>query len=363
MLETNLRLLELNIMESRAGMEALINDHQSQNLDVLLIQEPSITSYRTHVSHSAWRLYRPTVQNDSVRFRSLIYVNRRIFTSSRRQVPCDHPDLTAIKVWTPESQILIFSVYLQPVPLPTPEEASAKATLKAIRDTIEAVSQKNGRPTNIVLSGDFNRHHATWGGNRILPWFTEQAGELIEFFQEHHLQGCLSRGTLTFWSLSQPSKASTIDQTVTDGPNPLIKCHLYHENYGSDHRAMYSVWDFRGKRNAAPKARRAYERADWDQIREEVRGEAKSWSPPTTTAALDEAVEKLTIATTAAIYKHTPLLQPTWYSKRWFTPDLKEQQIELNRTRRKWQGSCAGLRREHTNSTALFQDMLQKRRA
>ncbi|KAI2736044.1 hypothetical protein DTO013E5_9199 [Penicillium roqueforti] len=59
-------------------MEALINDHQSQDLDILLIQEPSITTYRTHVNHSAWRLYRPTTQTDAVRFRSLIYVNRRI---------------------------------------------------------------------------------------------------------------------------------------------------------------------------------------------------------------------------------------------------------------------------------------------
>jgi hypothetical protein len=38
MRSTNLRLLQLNIMKSRAGMKALINDHQTQNLDVLLIQ-------------------------------------------------------------------------------------------------------------------------------------------------------------------------------------------------------------------------------------------------------------------------------------------------------------------------------------
>lgn len=75
MLEKKLQVLQLNIIKSRAGMEALINDHQSQDLDVLLIQEPSIAAYRTHVNHSAWRLYRPTMENDEVRFRSLIYVN------------------------------------------------------------------------------------------------------------------------------------------------------------------------------------------------------------------------------------------------------------------------------------------------
>jgi hypothetical protein len=39
-------------------MEALINDHQTTNLDLLLIQEPPIPAYRTHVNPSAWRLYR-----------------------------------------------------------------------------------------------------------------------------------------------------------------------------------------------------------------------------------------------------------------------------------------------------------------
>ncbi|OQD63307.1 hypothetical protein PENANT_c468G10410, partial [Penicillium antarcticum] len=112
MLENNLRILQLNTMKSKAGMEALINDHQSQKLDVLLIQEPSITAYRTHVNHSAWRLYQPTVESDLVRFRSLIYVNRKLSTSSHRQVRCNHPDLTAVKIWTADSQILIFSVYI-----------------------------------------------------------------------------------------------------------------------------------------------------------------------------------------------------------------------------------------------------------
>lgn len=82
MLEDNSRILQLNIMKLRAGMEDLTNDHQSQKLDVLLIQVPSITAYRTHVNHSAWRLYQPTAESDSVWFRSLIYVNRKLSTSS-----------------------------------------------------------------------------------------------------------------------------------------------------------------------------------------------------------------------------------------------------------------------------------------
>jgi hypothetical protein len=167
MLENNLRILQLKTMKSRADMEALINDHQSQKLDVLLIQEPPITAYQTHVDHSAWRLYQPTVESDSVRYRSLIYANRKLSTSSHRQVRCNHPYLTAIKVWTAGSEILIFSVYIPPVPIHTPDGASAGATLSAIHDTIQNVIRDDNRIFSLILTGDFNHHHPAWGSNHI----------------------------------------------------------------------------------------------------------------------------------------------------------------------------------------------------
>ena len=95
---TNLRILQVNIMKSRACMEALINDPQTNNLDVLLVQEPPITAYRTHVFHRSWHLYRPTYADDGTTKRSLIYVNKRIWTSAHRQIHCNHPDVTVVKI-------------------------------------------------------------------------------------------------------------------------------------------------------------------------------------------------------------------------------------------------------------------------
>jgi hypothetical protein len=178
-------------------MEALINDPQTKDLDILLIQEPSITTYRTHVNHSAWRLYRPTTQTDAVRFRSLVYVNRRISTSSHRQIPCDHPDGTAIKIWSADFQILIFSVYIPPVPLFTTDNAPASPALIAIQNTITTATQIEQRSISIILSGDFNRHHPMWGGSHIPPGFIEDASDLIDFFQTHNLHSCLPRSTST----------------------------------------------------------------------------------------------------------------------------------------------------------------------
>lgn len=211
LLKNNLRILQLNIMKSRAGMEVIINAHQSRGLDVRPIQEPLITAYRTQVNHGAWRLYQPTVAGDSVRFRSLIYVNRKLSTSSHRQVRCDHPSLTAVKIWTANSQILILSVYIPPVSIHTPKEGSAAEVLAAIHETIRNVTQEGRITTSRILSGDFDHHHTAWGSNHIQHRFIEDAGELIDLFHEYGLQSCLSRGTATLWSLSHPGRNSTMD--------------------------------------------------------------------------------------------------------------------------------------------------------
>lgn len=363
MLENNLRILQLNIMKSRAGMEALINDQQSQTLDLLLVQEPPITAYRTYVNHSAWRLYKPTVEDDSARFRSLIYVNRRLSTASHRQVRCNHPDLTAIKIWTANFQILVFSIYIPPIPMHTPNEASAETVLSAIHDTIQNTTQEDRRPTSLILSGDFNRHHPVWGSNNIQPRFVEDASELINFFHDHSLQGCLPRGIATFWSMSHPGRSSTIDQTVTDRPDLLLKCHLYHDNYGSDHRATYSEWSLQAQHTATAKPRKAYDRADWANIGKEVLELIGEQREIHSTEALDTTVENLTKITASAINKYTPDLRPSPYAKRWFTADLKHQQNGVNRLRRRWQESCAETGRDDPRSMALFEDMRQARRA
>jgi hypothetical protein len=181
-------------------MEALINDHQSQNLDLLLIQEPSITTYRTHVNHSAWRLYRPTypTADESTRFRSLLYVNKRISTSSHRQIHCNHPDLVAIKLWTPEIQYLIFSVYIPPLDThQAVDTTSAEPVLDEIQNCIQQHSKSTNRTTRLILAGDFNRHHPAWSHRPVSHVFTAQAEELVNFFKTYRLQWCLPRGIPT----------------------------------------------------------------------------------------------------------------------------------------------------------------------
>ena len=183
----------------------------------------------------------------------------------------------------------------------TPNEGTAEPVFVAIQETITTALQNNRRSMSIVLSGDFNRHHPTWGGNHIQPRFVEDARELVDFFQVHGLHSCLPRGTPTFWSLSHPGRSSTIDQTVTNRPDLLVKCQLYHENYGSDHRATYSEWSLRAQCKSTAQERKAYDRADWDKIGDEVLRLIGPWNDVKTRPALDDAVERLVEVTATAV--------------------------------------------------------------
>ncbi|GMG17056.1 unnamed protein product [Aspergillus oryzae] len=243
------------------------------------------------------------------------------------------------------------------------EEVSIQAMLEEIETCIQQAIETTDKPTTIIMAGDFNRHHPMWSKNRIYHVAIEHAEELVTFFHKHGLQPCLPRGTPTYWSMSYPGSNSTIDLTVTDTPESLIKCHLYHDHYGSDHRAVYSEWSLDPSRNAEREPRRAYDRADWKQIGESVQAQIAQTPPIHTEAELEGAVAKLITCTTFAVDQHTPMAKPSPYSKRWFSPELKEQQREVNRARRKWQESCAEKGRQDPMSLILFGDMRTKRRA
>ncbi|OQD89673.1 hypothetical protein PENANT_c002G08040 [Penicillium antarcticum] len=117
---------------------------------------------------------------------------------------------------------------------------------------------------------------------------------------------------------------------VTNRPGLLVKCHLYHDYYGSDHRATYSEWNLQAQYKPTTKARKALDRAEWNKIGEEVLRQIGPWKEIKTRPALDEMAQKVIEATTAAVYRYTPDVRPTLYSKRWFTSDLKVQQTKAN---------------------------------
>lgn len=109
-------------------------------------------------------------------------------------------------------------------------------------------------------------------------------------------------------------------------------------------RSLFSdkmEWNLQPQTKSRVKARKAYERADWSKIGEEVARRISPWRDIKTRPTLDRVVEELTSATAQAVDRFTPDMRPTPYSKRWFTPDLKVQQVELRRGVTAVSQSCA----------------------
>lgn len=364
MTERNLRILQLNMMKSRAGLEALMNDAQTRFLDMLLIQEPPVSSFGTFVHHNQWRLYKPPPPPDGKAIRSLIYVNRRISTSSYTQITCQDPDLVAVQLKADDRSMVIMSIYIQPVELFSgPEAQSIKPTLDTIDGIIARASTHSPGPLEIIAAGDFNRHHPSWSKNRLTCRVLEHAEELVTFIHAHGLHHGLPHGTPTYWSLSRPGTSSSIDLMLTDAPERIIRCRIYNDNYGSDHRGTYCEWDLSPRRTAVDRPRRNYDRTDWKKVVEAVKAAADRAPRILCRYSLDSAVTDLIRTTSEAVEAYTPRAKPTPYSKRWFTPELKQQQRETNRARRSWQQSCARYGKAHAVTLELLLDMKRRRRA
>jgi hypothetical protein len=235
--------------------------------------------------------------------------------------------------------------------------------LEAIESTISRAEQASSKPVMIIMAGDFNRHHPAWSNRRVHHRFTAHAEELVNFFQIHRLQWCLPRGTSTYWSLNQPGKTSVLDLTVTNSRERLIRCCLHQDNYGSDHRATYSEWLLHPEHAADRKPRRMYERAEWEKIGQGVQAALQQPLEIRSKEDLERAVEQLISTTTTALDQHVPAANPSPYSKRWFKPELKSQQREVNQVRRRWQESCATRGPHHPHIMSLFTEMRIKRRA
>ena len=112
-----------------------------------------------------------------------------------------HPDVTAIKVWTENNQILLFSVYIPSVDYHHLYELqSMQPTLDVIESTIGtyATDAASPRRTVLVIAGDFNRHHPVWSDGPVYKRVMVYAGDLINFIYAYALQWCLAKGNATY---------------------------------------------------------------------------------------------------------------------------------------------------------------------
>ncbi|KAJ5195536.1 uncharacterized protein N7498_008974 [Penicillium cinerascens] len=97
-------------MKSRAGMKALIDNHQTRDLGMLLTQEPSITASGTRERQRVKTIPTDGGERLDPISKSDLRQSKTIHVLS--PATCSHPDLASIKIWMADTRILVFSAYI-----------------------------------------------------------------------------------------------------------------------------------------------------------------------------------------------------------------------------------------------------------
>jgi len=137
-------------------MKTLLNDNETRGLDILLIQEPPLNQYSTHVQLREWICYRPNL-----------------------------PDVTAVQLRSSTQTLLLFSVYIPPVMnVEAIEEERLHNVTQAIQDTNQAHASDSNASLDVITGGDFDRQHPTWGDDDVKPDRAAQATGILTFMRD-----------------------------------------------------------------------------------------------------------------------------------------------------------------------------------
>jgi hypothetical protein len=144
------------VRKQGAVHESLINDEDTKNAVVLVIQEPQARRIQgqlltTPMGHHKWTKMVPSTWREGRwAIRSMLWINKDVEVE---QVSIESPDLTAAVIRLPERLIFMASVYV--------EGGDAHALRDAcnhLRKAITKVRRDRDTVVEVMIVGDFNRH-------------------------------------------------------------------------------------------------------------------------------------------------------------------------------------------------------------
>jgi ribonuclease HI/exonuclease III len=341
MVEKPFQILQWNVGKKRETQLSLLNDQRTNNFDIILVQEPHKFTpdgqqYPIVIKHHYWEAVLPSkftpAFNQPYNFRSMIYINKRLQT---RQIVIDSSDLTAVLLKHKHDTFLILSVYVQGQQSTSQDTTTLQHTLHLIRQTIHQTRETNPN-IQLIIGGDFNRHHEVWGGPLARYNRSHEAEPILEFIGEFQLWSALPQGTATFrnWGNDQQT---TIDLMLISSElqQRIQACKTHEVNHGSDHSAIFLTLNHIHKWSV-PQQRRSYHMADWDKIRQEVRQQLQEAPPLYSASELDQAAEQLETTVQRVLQHAIPPPKPFPYAKRWWTYELTQLRREYNHRRNQW---------------------------
>jgi hypothetical protein len=218
------------------------------------------------------------------------------------------------------ARLLLISVY---VPYKrAQEETDLLQRIASIQDIIQKTRRKTDGTLHIYVGGDFNRHSNVWGGKDVVPERRVDDWPILQFMVEEELDSMLPRGTITY-SHNNGSHRTTIDLVLASpGLQAAVTCCKTSDtDHGGDHRVIETRFQMPWIAKATRKPRRAYDTADWVDIRKAV-ARLPQFQPIQTKQQLDDRAEEFVHGVSKIIEDKIPYAKAHPNGKRRWTPSL-----------------------------------------
>jgi hypothetical protein len=156
----NLKILQCNLRKSNAKTNSILNDPNSAQFTLLLLQEQNWSSHtNSSLLHPSWTVIESTTVAGQPP-RSAIYINNKILhASSFQQTHFPFSDVTAVTITAGDENkaTLLINVY----------NSQDHDLISPLRQYLHQHISAGDYET-IIIAGDFNLHHPLWNLNRFL---------------------------------------------------------------------------------------------------------------------------------------------------------------------------------------------------
>lgn len=311
------RVVQLNVKKQGAIHDSLMNDEELQDAAVVLIQEPQARDIggrlvTTPMTHHKWTKMVPSVWREGRwAVRSMLWVNKDL---QAEQVETGSPDLTAAVVQLEHNVVLVVSVYVA-----GQDDDALRTTCGVLRRLVLESRRNTGRPVDVLIAGDFNRHDQLWGGDEVSLVRQGEADRIVDLMGEFSLSSLLPRGTMTW---QDDKYESTIDLVLaSEGlAERMIRCNTHGTDHGSDHLTIDTIFDL-ATPHATHQPRLLFKNAPWREINQRIQRGLEATS---LTGEVQQDTDRLMSIVLEAVTNLTPVSKPSPYAKRWWTSDLTQ---------------------------------------
>jgi len=259
------------------------------------------------------------------------------------QIPIKSNDITAIRICTQCHTLTIINVYN------TNDNNNTISTLNDAWEMQEA-SFLPTTSTELVLLGDFNRHHPSWEGNanEHLTSLDRLLNPLLELIINMRLEMVLPKNIPTL-EARHSGRWTRLDNVWrnTDSESKILACEVQGNLHpvNTDHLPIITTLDL-SYYPTNPNTRFNFKQADWEKFENTVKEKLES-SPTLNSPAfntkqeLEDAVNKLFKILQEAMAESVPRIKLVPHLKRWWNNDLTEMRKKKNKASArhfKWRG-------------------------